>query len=135
MKKLIITTLALLLVACSSTPANRISANQAAFDNYPADVQALIAAGEIRPGFTLEQVEMAWGKADRVSREVYEGGERIVWGYTRSKPQVGIGFGIGTGGGSTRTSTGIGISSGGQAEYVKMAVIEEGRVVDVRYFE
>ncbi|RMA77613.1 hypothetical protein [Umboniibacter marinipuniceus] len=135
MKRLIITAFALLLVACSSTPANRISANQAAYDAYPADVQAAIQAGEIKPGFTLEQVEMAWGKADRVSREVYEGGERIVWGYTSHKPQVGIGFGVGTGGGSTRTSTGIGISSGGQAEYVKMAVIENDRVVDVRYFE
>ncbi len=59
MKKLLITALALFLMSCSSTPANRISANQAAFDNYPADVQALIQAGKIWPGFTSEQVEMA----------------------------------------------------------------------------
>ncbi len=70
-----------------------------------------------------------------MSREAHEGGEIVVWGYTRSKPQVGVGFGIGMGGGSPRTSTGIGICSGGQAEYVKMAVIENGRVVDLRYFE
>ena len=135
MKTYLIATLLLVLAACSSSPDNRIQANQAAFDSYPAEVRSAIQAGDIKPGFTLEQVEMAWGKADRVTREVYEGGERVVWGYTSHKPSVGIGFGIGSGGGHTRTSTGVGISTGGQTEYVKMAVIENDRVVDVRYFE
>jgi outer membrane protein assembly factor BamE (lipoprotein component of BamABCDE complex) len=65
------------LVACGG-PKARIKDNQAIYDTYPPDVQAMIKSGQIAPGFDPTQVYMALGKPER--KEMRDGQE--VWLYT-----------------------------------------------------
>ncbi len=54
------------LAGCVSTPADRIEENQALFDTYPPDIQALIRVGHIGLGFDRAQVDMALGPPHHV---------------------------------------------------------------------
>ncbi len=78
----ILAALAVLSLACASTPAGRIEKNQALFDSYPADVQAMIRAGKVDLGFDQEMVRFAPGKPDETVTEVTDEGETLMWGYT-----------------------------------------------------
>jgi len=67
----------LALVACGG-PKARIKDNQALYDTYPPDVQAMIKSGQIGQGFDQTQVYMALGKPEK--KEMREGQE--AWLYT-----------------------------------------------------
>ena len=60
---------ALLLSGCAAGVADRIAERQAAYDAYPADVQARIARGQIRLGDDQDAVWMVYGDpSERFSR-------------------------------------------------------------------
>ena len=65
------------LVACGG-PKARIKDNQAIFDTYPPDVQAMIKSGQISQGFDQTQVYMALGAPER--KEMRDNQE--AWIYT-----------------------------------------------------
>ncbi|MGF1448187.1 MAG: hypothetical protein ACFB20_02085 [Opitutales bacterium] len=77
--------LVLALAGCNTVD-RRIEKNQAFFDSLPIDNRQLIRDGRIAPGFSPREVEIALGKPDDVLVEEFEGGERMLWVYTRSVP-------------------------------------------------
>ena len=101
-----------LSAGCSSSPQSRIAKNQAAFDSYPADVQATIRQGEAKVGFTPDQVRIALGAPDRVLTRTTEAANSEVWIYRDKSPSFGFGLGVGGGGGSV--GGGVGVSTGGR---------------------
>jgi hypothetical protein len=124
--------LCLALVGCASTPAERIARNRAAFAAWPPDVQAKVQAGEVAPGFTPEQVQMALGEPDHTFTRTTEKGIDEVWAYRDRKPRISIGLGVVGGGGSTRVGGGTVVNSGGPYyDDVLRVVFEEGRVTAV----
>ena len=64
---------------CVSSPKSRIAKNQAAFDAYPADVQAALRKGEVKISFTPEQVRIALGAPDRVLTRTGTDGQSEIW--------------------------------------------------------
>lgn len=97
---------------CVSSPKSRIAKNQAAFDSYPADVQAALRKGEVRIAFTPEQVKIALGAPDRVLTRTSAEGQSEVWVYRDANPRFGLGFGIGIVGGSGSVGGGVGVGTG-----------------------
>ena len=98
------------LAGCA-TPASRISDGKTAYDQYPAEVQQKISAGEVAVGFTQEQARMALGEPARKYTRTTTSGSAEIWGYTRSGPSysfaLGSGFGLGRSGfGSVGLNTG-----------------------------
>jgi outer membrane protein assembly factor BamE (lipoprotein component of BamABCDE complex) len=89
--------LALIISGCATTE-SRISKNQAAFDSWPREVQSAIRSGEVKIGFTTEQVRVALGKPHRVYSRQSAEGESEVWAYLESSPKFSIGVGVGSGG-------------------------------------
>jgi hypothetical protein len=125
----------LLMLACASTPADRIEDQQALFDTYPSDVQQKIREGLVAPGFDEAMVRMALGDPDETSTEVDESGETLRWAYTKSQPGVSIGLGGGGYGGGTAMGGGVGIGSGPQKDYLAIVDFRDGKVVKARYFD
>lgn len=122
--------LAALLAACSS-PASRIKKEQAAFDSWPAAVQASVKAGRADVGFTAEQVRVALGRPDRVySRKTPEGAQEVwAWG---GGARTGVSVGFGSWGYGSGTSVGVGVGSGGDFPDDRVRVVfENGLVVSV----
>lgn len=116
------------LAACS-TPESRIGKNQAAFDSYPADVQAKIRAKQVDVGFTAEQVLMALGEPDHRSTRTDAKGSAEVWGYRDRKPRISLGIGVGGGGGGTSVGAGVGVSSDdGYRDDVLRVILRDGKV-------
>lgn len=89
-------TLATGLTGCVSVE-KRIQAHQAAFDHWPADVQAAVRAGKIDLGFTKEQVTVAAGQPDRVLARTSDSGQEEIWVYRDKGPRFSIGVGVSTG--------------------------------------
>lgn len=133
MRALALCLAAALLAACSSVD-TRIKKHQAEFDSYPPEIQQKIRAGQVDPGFTFNQVEMALGAPDRTYTESSPGKEREIWSYGGgTEPRVGFGVGYGSwhrGG----VGTGVAVGSGpGYAYEDRITVVfEGGRVVNVR---
>ena len=122
--------LLILTAGCVSSPRSRISKNQAAFDSYPADVQAALRKGEVRVGFTPEQVKIALGAPDRVLTRTSTEGSSEIWIYRDSNPRFGLGFGIGSFGGSSSVGAGVGVGTGGAefADEHMRVIFTTGRV-------
>jgi hypothetical protein len=116
----------LVLAGCVSTPAGRIAGNRAAFDSWPAAVQAQVRAGTVAPGFTADQVRMAVGEPDHVYTRTTAAGTDEVWGYRSHQPRFSVGIGVAGGGGSTRVGGGTVLSSGGPYDDEVMRVIFSG---------
>jgi hypothetical protein len=123
-------TLALLAAAgCASTPTDRVAAHKAAYSQWPADVQANVAAGRIAVGYTAEQVRVALGDPARTFARVTADGTSEIWAYADNPPRFSIGLGIGSWGRSSAVGGGIGVSSGGFRDGERMHVIfANGRV-------
>jgi hypothetical protein len=134
MKALALALAAALLAACSSVN-SRIKKHQAEFDSYPPEIQQKIRAGQVDPGFTFDQVEMALGAPDRTYSETGPGARaREIWSYTGSaEPRVGFGVGYGS---WHRGGIGTGVAVGGPGPYAyedRITVIfEGGRAVNIR---
>ena len=77
MRTTVLSCVLLALFACGG-PKARIKDNQAIYDTYPPEVQAMIKSGQIAPGFDQTQVYMALGKPER--KEMGTGQES--WLYT-----------------------------------------------------
>lgn len=134
MKALALCLAAALLAACASVN-SRIKKHQAEFDSYPPEIQQKIRDGQVDPGFTFTQVELALGAPDRTYSETAPGKEREIWAYggAPAEPRVGFGFGYSS---WHRGGIGTGVSVGGPGGYAYedrvTVVFEGGRVVSVR---
>ena len=109
---ILISSLTLVLTACSSSPMSRIDQDRGKYESWPLDVQEGILAGEARKGMTREQVEMALGKPTQViSRSAVEGDDEV-WVYRKSAVGSTLlnntGVSVGTGVGGVNVGTGIG---------------------------
>ena len=125
----------LLLAACS-TPESRIAGSQAAFAQFPAEVQQKIRAGQVDVGFTPEMVLLALGEPARRFTRKTESGEVEVWGYHDNAPQFSFGIGIGGGGRRSGVGGGMAVSTGGYDPEEKVRVeFREGRVTAVDYLK
>ncbi len=83
----------LLLSGCMSAQSlrdERIEADYALFDSFPADIQSQVRLGQIDIGYSKEMVRLAWGLPDQVFRRTTEAGQSVVWSYTqvRSYPHL-----------------------------------------------
>ena len=124
--------LGLLIVAGCSSPSSRIGKNRAAFDTYPAEVQAKIRAGEVAVGFTPEQVKMAQGKPDRILELTTAAATSEVWVYLDDGSGVSFGVGMGFGGGSTMAGGGVGVGGDSVAANERLRVtFVDGRVTAI----
>jgi hypothetical protein len=135
--------LALGLLSACSTPASRIAENQAAFAQYPAEVQQKIRAGKIDLGYTQEMVRLALGEPSRQLTQQTEAGQVELWMYRDNSPHFSIGVGMGTsdyhgGGHHSGSYTGVGggvaVSTGDYYPEEKMRVeFRGGRVSAYEY--
>ena len=118
---------------CTS-PGSRIAQNQAAFDAWPADVQARVRAGKISMGFTPEQVRVALGEPARKFTRTSAAGPGEVWVYRELGPDTGTGLTVGleTGGG-TGVGGGPAFENYRYSEYARVS-FENGLVnaIDVK---
>ena len=94
---LILAVLMVGFVGCASL-GSRIQHHQAAFDSWPADVQAAVRSGKIDVGFTAEQVRVALGDPYRIFTRKSAEGEEEIWAYREGKPHFSIGVGVASGG-------------------------------------
>ncbi len=120
------------LAGCATTPAERISQNQSAFDAWPAEVQARIRAAQIAVGFTEEQVRVALGDPERVITRTAENGVSMVWAYRHHGSHFSFGFGMAGGSGHSGYGAGVAMTDrpyfSGDAMHV---VFMDGRVVSI----
>jgi hypothetical protein len=70
------------LLAGCVTPATRIGANPEIFARLTPEQQALVRAGQVAPGFSMDAVRLAVGTPDRVSSRIGPGGETTIWHYS-----------------------------------------------------
>ena len=78
---------------------------------------------------------MALGDPDETSTEIGEGGDTLMWGYTRSRPGISIGLGGGSVGGGRSMGGGVGMGSGPKKDYTAIIEFREGKVTNARYFD
>lgn len=126
-------TLSLWFAAGCSSPDSRIKSNQAAFDSWPADVQAKVKTGQVAVGFTPDMVIMALGEPAGKSLRTTAAGTAEVWTFTKSKPHLSIGLGMGSySGGGTSYAGGALVSNDGFRgdEWIRV-IFEGGRVVAI----
>lgn len=123
-----------LLAGCSSTPDQRIAQNQAAFAQFPPDVQQNLRAGHIDVGYTDQMVLIALGEPARRLVRVDQTGRTDVWVYRRNAPRFSFGFGVGSYGRHSATSIGIDTSTGDYYDDEALRVdLQQGRVVRIDY--
>jgi len=121
---------ALLLAAgCASTPTSRVADHKAAYNTWPPDVQAKVAAGQIAVGFTPEQVRVALGDPSRTFTRTTNDGVSEIWAYAESSPRFSVGLGLASWGRGSSVGGGVGMSTGGYRDGERTHVtFESGRV-------
>lgn len=123
--------LLLLLVGCS-TPAARISSNQAAFDSWPADVREKVGLGKVAVGFTPEMVLVALGEADRKSTRTTAAGTVEVWSYFDHGPHFSFGLGMASGGRHSAVGGGVAVGDQGfHDDEILRVIFDGGRVAAI----
>ncbi len=128
--------MAVLTLACASTPESRINENQSLFDSYPAEIKANIRQGKISLGYDEGMVQMALGSPDEKFVETDESGDTLMWGYTRSRPGISVGLGGGSYvGGGGALGGGVGMGTGPRRDYTAIIEFREGQVTRVREFD
>jgi|EndMetStandDraft_4_1072995.scaffolds.fasta_scaffold356547_2 hypothetical protein len=125
--------LVLIGAAGCSSPASRISRNEAAFAQWPAAVQEKVRAGKIDVGFTQEQTRVALGAPVRIFTRTTAEGTGEVWAYADNRPSFSFGLGIGSVRGNTGTSVGLGYSDRDWRDGERMRVVfdREGKVTTI----
>ncbi|MBI2516731.1 MAG: hypothetical protein HYV95_07415 [Opitutae bacterium] len=103
---------ALFFAGCS-TPQSRIEQNRAAYDQFPAEVQAKIRSGQVDVGYTPEMVAIALGEPTRKATRKTEAGDAEVWIYHNNSPQFSFGFGMAGGGRHTAVGGAVDVTTGG----------------------
>lgn len=122
-----------LLVAGCSTLESRISAQQAQFDTWPADVREKIQAGRIDLGFTPEQVRVALGEPTRKYQRTTAEGSSEVWAYAGGRLGLSLGLGVGSAHGSSAYAGGVAYEPttyGADDEAVRVVFVD-GKVTSV----
>ncbi len=117
----------LLCAGCVSSPSERYAENKAAAAAWPVEVQAKVQQGIVEPGFTKDQVRVAFGKADRVYSRETDQGKFEVWAYFSKAPS----FSIGIGGGSGHFGAGAAVSTRAHDDELKRVIFKDELVVSV----
>ena len=127
-RSLLLGLVAVLLVAgCASTPSDRFAESKAVAAAWPAEVQAKVQQGIVEPGFTMDQVRVALGKADRVYTRQSEQGSFEIWAYLSKAPSISLGIG----GGGGNFGAGASISSRQHEDERKRVIFKDGLVVSI----
>jgi hypothetical protein len=87
---LLISCVALALLAGCSSPAKRIHQNPEAFNSLSPGDQQLIREGKVAIGFTPEMVRLALGDPDRVLTRTDANGVSESWSYTTYETDDGV---------------------------------------------
>jgi hypothetical protein len=111
-----------LSVAGCSTVNSRVAAAPTVMQESPEEVRRLIRAGEVAVGFTRDQVRLALGDPNGVTRRVGARGDEEVWSYYRRGPWLGLGVGVGVMSGSRSGGAGVGVGVGGREEEPRIRV-------------
>jgi len=122
----------LLLAGGCSTVDSRIAKDRANYETWPMEVREKVAAGQVLPGFTPEQVRVALGDPDRVVTRTTADGVSEAWIYRDRGPRIGFGLGMGTFG--SHSAVGVGVRSGEwplQPDETKRVVFEGGKVTAI----
>ena len=129
MRALAVALAAAALAACAST-GSRIKKHQAQFDSYPPEIQQKIRDGQVEPGFTFEQAEMALGAPDRTNTRTTANKSQEIWIYGRGSGGPRVGFGVGGfTGRHTAVGGGVGVGGGGGSGGERFRIVfEDGRV-------
>lgn len=124
---------AALSAAGCNTVEKRISAQQAQFDAWPADVREKIQAGRIDLGFTPEQVRVALGEPTRKYQRTTAKGSSEVWAYAGGRVGFSLGIGVGTAHGSSAYAGGVAYepTTYGADDEAMRVVFEDGKVTSV----
>ncbi len=131
---LFVLTAVLILAGCSSTPNQRIAQNEAAFAQFPPDVQQNLRAGRVDVGYTESMVLIALGEPAHRFERVDTTGRSDVWVYVRSAPRFSFGFGIGSYGRHSATSVGVSTSTGSYYDDEALRVeLQQGRVTRIEF--
>jgi len=125
-KLLLCTGLLLGLVGCQSFPSDRISAHQADYNSWPADVQANVKQGIVAAGYTQEQVFVALGDpSQKIEQAGPPGNVTEIWVYHKRAARFGIavggasfGRGGGVAGGASVNGLRLGQDTDGQVTFV-----------------
>ncbi|MGH0028806.1 MAG: hypothetical protein ACQGVC_03375 [Myxococcota bacterium] len=135
MRRFVVIPLALLALACASSPDDRIAKEQDDFDTFPPAVQEAIRAGEVKVGFTEQQVLLAVGEPDRRTEVVADDQVAHVWTWQRTSPGIGIGLGSGHYGGGVGVGGGISTGRGSRTEDVRRVELVNGVVTRIETLE
>lgn len=111
-----------LSVAGCSTVNSRVAAAPTVMQESPEEVRRLIRAGEVAVGFTRDQVRLALGDPNGVTRRVGARGDEEVWSYYRRGPWLGLGVGVGVMSGSRSGGASVGVGVGGREEEPRIRV-------------
>jgi hypothetical protein len=132
------TLLAFFLIGCGTTPKQRISQNEAAFNSYTPAERLMIRTGQVAVGLDQDQVRMSLGDPSREATVDTAAGKQIVWEYRELKPSLGlsVGGGIGTRGSGVGVGTGVGVSPN-QTKLLKRIVFDRqtGEVSKVESYD
>ncbi len=120
---LVLSVVAAGLCGCQTFPSDRIAADQAGYNAWPADVRANVRAGRIAVGYTEEQVRVALGEPSLKTQAGDPGNLSEVWVYRREAPRFS--FGIGGAGMGGHSAVAGGVSASG----IKLGLDENGRVL------
>jgi hypothetical protein len=74
----------LLTAGCASID-SRIKKNQAVFNSFPTEVQALVRQEKVRVGFTSEMAAIALGLPRRKYKRTTAAGDTEIWAYVERK--------------------------------------------------
>ena len=122
---------AILASAGCSTVGSRVKDHQSSFQTWPADVQEKVRAGKIEMGYSMEMVEVALGKPERVASRTTSTGQSDVWIYADKGPKFSIGLGLGSARGSTAMGGGVTVGDGFRNDEAMRVIFEGGRVTAI----
>ena len=122
----------IVVTGCNSLE-KRISAQQAQFDTWPAEVREKIQAGRVDLGFTPEQVRVALGEPRRKYQRTTAEGASEVWVYIGGRMGVSLGVGVGSARGSTAYGGSVAYepTTYGADDEALRVVFEGGKVTSV----
>jgi hypothetical protein len=94
-------------------------------------VQEKVRAGKIEMGYSMEMVEVALGKPERVASRTTSTGQSDVWIYADKGPKFSIGLGLGSARGSTAMGGGVTVGDGFRNDEAMRVIFEGGRVTAI----
>jgi len=124
----------ILFSACASSRSQRISRNEAQFNQYTPAQRKMIRTGQVAVGFDQSMVRLALGEPSRERTVEAANGKQIVWEYTETSPNLGFSLGAGAGSRSG-VGGGVGVSARPDKDKVYKRVVFDRRTGKVARVE